>query len=66
MLKEKAGSNAGVIWKTLDAAGEMQVKDLKKKTKLKDKELYLSLGWLLKEDKIEISGQEPDFSVMLK
>lgn len=66
MLKEKAGINAGVIWKALDAAGEMQVKDLKKKTKLKDKELYLSLGWLLKEDKIEISGEEPDFSVKLK
>lgn len=66
MLKEKAGSNAGVIWNALNESGEMQVKDLKKKTKLKDKDLYLSLGWLLKEDKVEVSGQEPDFSVKLK
>ena len=37
MLKEIAGENAGLIWNTLNENGEMQLKQLKKKTKLKDK-----------------------------
>ncbi|HIS11458.1 MAG TPA: winged helix-turn-helix domain-containing protein, partial [Candidatus Avibacteroides excrementipullorum] len=33
---------------------------------LKDKELFLSLGWLLKEDKVEISGDETDPNIRLR
>ena len=66
MFKEIAGENAGLIWNTLNENGEMQLKQLKKKTKLKDKELFLSLGWLLKEDKVEISGDETDPNIRLR
>ena len=66
MLKEIAGENAGLSWNTLNENGEMQLKQLKKKTKLKDKELFLSLGWLLKEDKVEISGDETDPNIRLR
>ena len=53
MLQEKAGEIAGKIWETLNENGEMSGKDLKKAVKAKsEKELYLGLGWLLREDKI--------------
>ena len=42
-------------------------KDLKKAAKLKsDKELYLGLGWLLREDKVETAEVEKDIKVVLK
>lgn len=38
----------------------MGVKQLKKVTKLKDKELYAALGWLAREDKINIQTDPAD------
>lgn len=67
MLQEKAGEFAGKIWNALSENGVMTGKDLKKAAKLKtDKELYLGLGWLLREDKIETSEIEKDITVVLK
>lgn len=67
MLQEKAGEFAGKIWNALSENGELAGKDLKKAAKLKnDKELYLGLGWLLREDKIETSETEKDIKVVLK
>ena len=67
MLQEKAGENAGKIWTALSENGEMTVKALKKATKLTtDKELFLGLGWLLREDKIETSEADKDIKVALK
>lgn len=67
MLQEKAGEFAGKIWNALSENGELAGKDLKKAAKLKnDKELYLGLGWLLREDKVETSETEKDIKVVLK
>ena len=53
MLQEKAGENAGKIWKALSEKEEgLTLKQLKKVTKLTEKEMYLGLGWLLREDKL--------------
>ena len=48
MLKEKAGETAGKIWNVLNGTEGMPVKQLKKQTKLIDKDLYLAFGWLLR------------------
>ena len=48
MLKEKAGVIAGTIWNALNETEGMTAKQLKKATKLVDKDLFLGLGWLLK------------------
>ena len=56
MLKEKAGVIAGEIWNTLDENGALDIKALKKMTKENEKDLYLGLGWLLREDKILSEG----------
>lgn len=67
MLQEKVGINAGNVWNVLNERGELLGKDLKKAAKLKsDKDLYLALGWLLREDKIVTSEAEKDIKVALK
>lgn len=68
MLKAKAGVIAGEIWNALDGAEKngLTGKEIKKATKLKtDKDLYLGLGWLLREDKISTSEVEGDIFVTL-
>lgn len=58
MLSEKAGLNAGAIWNALNGTKGLELKLLKKQTKLTDKDLYLGLGWLLREDKIVVEGAD--------
>ena len=55
-----AGEFAGRIWNALNETEGLTLKEIKKATKLKDKELYLGLGWLLREDKIFncVAGEE--------
>lgn len=65
MLKEKAGMIAGEIWNALNGTEGLTVKEIKKATKLKEKELFLGLGWLLREDKIFTSETEEDVFVKL-
>ena len=52
MITEQAGEFAGRIWNALNETEGLTLKEIKKATKLKDKELYLGFGWLLREDKI--------------
>lgn len=69
MFQEKAGALAGKIWEALNANGELSGKDLKKAIKIKvraDKDLYLGLGWLLREDKIVVTEEDKDITVVLK
>lgn len=67
MLKEKAGEMAGKVWNALNDNGAMYGKDLKKAVKAKsEKELFLALGWLLREDKISTNEEEKDIKVALK
>lgn len=65
MLREKAGMIAGEIWNALNGTEGMTMKQLKKATKLKEKEIYLGLGWLLREDKLEVTETEDDILVIL-
>ena len=67
MFEEKAGALAGKIWEALNAQGKLTGNDLKKATKIRaDKDLYLGLGWLLREDKLVIEEVEKDVEVSLK
>jgi len=66
MLKEKAGIIAGQIWNALNGTEGLTVKQIKKATKLVDKDLYLGFGWLLREDKVSIKEIENDLFVTLK
>ena len=60
MNTETIGTNAGSVWVALNTADALGVKQLKKITKLKDKEVYAALGWLARENKITIEPHPND------
>ena len=66
MLKEKAGETAGKIWNALNESEGLTAIQLKKATKLVDMDLYLGLGWLLREDKISTSEVDGELFAKLK
>ena len=66
-MTEKIGTVAGAIWAALNENGAMNTKDLKKAAKVKtDKDLYLAMGWLLREDKLNVTEEGKDITVVLK
>lgn len=65
MLKEQAGELAGLLWNTLNGMEGMPLKQLKKLTKLTDKNLYLGLGWLLREDKVVVEEMDGELFAKL-
>ena len=65
MLKEKAGEIAGKIWNALNGTEGLTAKQIKKATKLVDKDLFLGLGCLLREDKISTQEIEGEIFVTL-
>jgi hypothetical protein len=61
-MKEMVGEFAGLIWRALEGKNALSQKEIKKAAKLKDKEFYLGLGWLLREDKINVTeGEEENY-----
>ena len=64
-MKEKIGFDAGNIWKVLDEQGVKSVKELKKATKLVDKEIYAAIGWLAREEKLVFRQEESDLFISL-
>lgn len=66
MLQEKAGELAGKIWNTLNENGAQTLKQIKKSAKITEKDFYLGLGWLLREDKVatnEVEGSDATFEL---
>ena len=57
MLEEKAGVIAGRIWEALNGTEGLTQKQLKKAAqKMTDKDLFLGLGWLLREESLDVVG----------
>ncbi len=68
MNTETIGTNAGTVWVALNTADALGVKQIKKITKLKDKEVFAALGWLAREGKVNIDvdpADEKEFVVSL-
>ncbi len=65
MNVELIGSWAGKVWTALDAVESMDLKQLRKVTKLKEKEVYAALGWLGREGKLNITENEGEVVVSL-
>lgn len=67
MLTTKVGENAGLIWNALNVSEfGLSLKDLKKATKLKKNEdIFMAIGWLLREDKLMVdeTEEEPIYSL---
>jgi len=59
------GRKAGRIWEYLYLNGECSIAELKKKLKMNNKDLYLALGWISREDKIAFYEKEGEQFVFL-
>lgn len=60
MNVEVIGTWAGLVWNALNEADALGLKQLKKITKLKEKEVFAALGWLGRENKITIHDDPED------
>lgn len=65
MNTENIGTNAGLVWVALNDVDTLGIKQLKKATKLKDKEVYAAIGWLAREGKINIASDPADEKELL-
>jgi hypothetical protein len=66
MTTDKIGELAGRIWRTLDEEGELRIATLKKQVAAPDALVSMALGWLAREDKIEVTPDGRTFRVRLK
>lgn len=65
MNVETIGTWAGLVWNALNEAEVLGNKEIKKVTKLKDKELYAAIGWLAREGKLNIAESEDGKELVL-
>ncbi len=65
MNVETIGTWAGLLWNALNENDVLGNKEIKKVTKLKDKELYAAIGWLAREGKINIAESEDGKELVL-
>ena len=67
VMTATVGTLAGAVWTALNENGALNSKDLKKVAKIKsDKDLYLALGWLLREDKVVVAEADKVMTITLK
>jgi hypothetical protein len=66
-MVNEIGETAGEIWSALvEQNGAMTFSQLKKKTKLPEDLLYMGIGWLAREDKLQFSGAPENMEFSLK
>lgn len=59
MNVEAIGTFAGEVWNALnDANGALELKAIKKATKLREKEIFAAIGWLAREGKVTVEADE--------
>lgn len=62
MYKEIIGENAGKVWRFLYSSTKHRCDshEIKEGTGLSDTELAVAIGWLAREDKIQIDCEQQD------
>jgi hypothetical protein len=63
---EEIGIAAGAIWQALDTNGEMTLAKLKKEVDAEGALFDWAVGWLAREDKIEMMRDKRSYRVWLK
>ncbi|MDE6460042.1 MAG: winged helix-turn-helix domain-containing protein [Paramuribaculum sp.] len=66
MNTETIGTFAGLVWNALNEADVLGLKQIKKMTKLKEKEVYAALGWLAREGKVAFEESEEDKELLVR
>lgn len=57
-LTSEIGKVAGRIWKIIDIWDEVDITSIKKLSGVDDNQIYSGLGWLAREDKIELDEKQ--------
>ncbi len=67
MTVEEIGTYAGEVWKALAECKCTSLKEVKKATKLKEKEIYAAIGWLAREGKLHLAdaADAKDLAIVL-
>lgn len=54
MDKKRIGENAGIVWNLLNDHQKWNVEKIKQASGLTESEIYSAIGWLARENKIEM------------
>ncbi|SPE30606.1 conserved hypothetical protein [Acidobacteriia bacterium SbA2] len=65
-LNGQVGETAGKIWHLLNDGGPHTIPQLKKKLNGSGELLSFALGWLAREDKVDITQEKKAFKVALR
>lgn len=65
-MKTEIGNAAGAIWQLLTDKGPLPVTQLKRKAGLTDQLVLMAVGWLAREDKVEITKDRRGLRVGLR
>ena len=65
-IKGQVGETAGKIWKMLNERGPLTLAQIKKGLNGTGELVVFALGWLAREDKVEISHEKKSFRVTLR
>jgi hypothetical protein len=57
-LTAEIGGNAGKLWKILEEEGEKNISYLSQCIQLETKDTFSAIGWLARENKIQLSKQD--------
>ena len=60
MNKKTIGTNAGIIWNLLNDNQKWSIRELQESSGLTEKEVYTAVGWLARENKIEMEAGPDD------
>lgn len=65
-MESQIGKASGIIWQYLDTHNATTLSKLKQETKLSDDLLLMGLGWLAREDKLNLVQEKKILKVSLK
>ncbi len=65
-INAQVGETAGKVWHLLNDSGPQTVSQIKKKLNGSGELVGLALGWLAREDKIDISQEKKNLRVALR
>ncbi len=64
--RHQVGETAGQVWQLLNSEGPQTLAQLKKKLNGTSELLDFAIGWLAREDKIEITAEKKTVRIQLK
>jgi hypothetical protein len=65
-IKREVGETAGKVWQALSIESPQTIAQLKKKLNGESDLLNFAIGWLAREDKIELSQDKKNLRIQLK